>query len=93
MQKPTVTNQAPLNGLMFWVVFATATITFSNWLATFKAFTVWPVWSTFFPLALATLILVFSVGLLVYDGYVKELLTGSIRRRIRLFDWIYHRHD
>jgi hypothetical protein len=83
---------SPLNGLMFWVVFVTATVSFSNWLATFKAFTLLPSVSTFVPLALATLILLFSLLLLVYDGYVKEMQTGSLRRRVKLFDWIYQHH-
>jgi hypothetical protein len=82
------TLNPPLPGLMFWVVFATATITFSNWLATFKAFTLVPAWSTLWPLLVTTGILVFSVGLLVFDGYVKELQAGSLRHRVKLFDWI-----
>jgi hypothetical protein len=89
---PELKKTSPLHGLMFWVVFLTATLTFSNWLATFKAFTLVPGFSTLMPLMLTTAILVFSVVLLVYDGYVKEMQSGSLRHRVKLFDWIYHRH-
>ena len=89
---PDAKQTSPLQGIMFWVVFLTATITFSNWLATFKAFTLVPGFSTFIPLLLTTAILAFTIVLLVYDGYVKEMQAGSLRRRIKLFEWIYHRH-
>ena len=78
--------KAGFSMMVWWAVFIAATVSFSLFLNSFKAFTLMPSLPDGLAFFGSSLLLIASFGALVYDSYMKERVKGRVQRRVPLFD-------
>lgn len=80
--------EKPLNRGMWWFFFLVATVITSFGFQTFRVFTLQPTLQNGLLWLLVMTLLIHAVILLAYDSYVQEKKKDTVKKPVKLFEWM-----